>query len=301
MFPSTSDHTMSECPSRPMVMERRWKFNTESAPSCPRCASSNTKFCYYNNYSLSQPRYFCKGCRRYWTKGGSLRNVPVGGGCRRNRRSKSARQTVDRLGLTYRMPSPGNTSDDSNSAINGSDIDLAAVFAKFLNQDNSSNKVDKIDDVNQDQESSSSGSSCTSQDVPLGPLGTENQLENIIFESQNSFDHFLIDGNYQMHEGFPPLCINPEDVEELLDQNCNAFELEAILGEEINGNDNNTMLSHGRTSLPNLEWQSVMQFQDFGSLISTDDDMKTPSNLADDNWSSFDLSAGYEIFSSNWN
>ncbi|KAL2473642.1 dof zinc finger protein DOF1.6-like [Forsythia ovata] len=50
---------------------------------CPRCDSVNTKFCYYNNYSLSQPRYFCKSCRRYWTQGGTLRNVPVGGGCRR--------------------------------------------------------------------------------------------------------------------------------------------------------------------------------------------------------------------------
>ncbi|KAK8629373.1 hypothetical protein V6N13_078215 [Hibiscus sabdariffa] len=56
---------------------------------CPRCDSVNTKFCYYNNYSLSQPRYFCKSCRRYWTQGGTLRNVPVGGGCRKGKRSNS--------------------------------------------------------------------------------------------------------------------------------------------------------------------------------------------------------------------
>ncbi|TKY71721.1 Dof zinc finger protein DOF5.3 [Spatholobus suberectus] len=56
---------------------------------CPRCDSLNTKFCYYNNYSLSQPRYFCKTCRRYWTQGGTLRNVPVGGGCRKGKRAKS--------------------------------------------------------------------------------------------------------------------------------------------------------------------------------------------------------------------
>ncbi|XP_042030983.1 dof zinc finger protein DOF1.4-like [Salvia splendens] len=55
---------------------------------CPRCDSSNTKFCYYNNYSLSQPRHFCKACKRYWTRGGTLRNVPVGGGCRKNKRPK---------------------------------------------------------------------------------------------------------------------------------------------------------------------------------------------------------------------
>ncbi|KAE8670169.1 30S ribosomal protein S5 [Hibiscus syriacus] len=55
---------------------------------CPRCESLNTKFCYYNNYSLSQPRYFCKTCKRYWTQGGTLRNVPVGGGCRKGKRTK---------------------------------------------------------------------------------------------------------------------------------------------------------------------------------------------------------------------
>eukprot|EP00250_Pteridium_aquilinum_P006466 c16387_g1_i1 orf=1-540(-) len=60
----------------------------QQAQRCPRCDSLNTKFCYFNNYSLSQPRHFCKNCRRYWTKGGSLRNVPVGGGCRKNKRLK---------------------------------------------------------------------------------------------------------------------------------------------------------------------------------------------------------------------
>ncbi|XP_076916205.1 uncharacterized protein LOC143575820 [Bidens hawaiensis] len=52
---------------------------------CPRCDSSHTKFCYYNNYNLTQPRHFCKTCRRYWTKGGALRNVSIGGGCRKNK------------------------------------------------------------------------------------------------------------------------------------------------------------------------------------------------------------------------
>lgn len=28
--------------------------------ACPRCHSEETKFCYYNNYNLKQPRYFCK-------------------------------------------------------------------------------------------------------------------------------------------------------------------------------------------------------------------------------------------------
>ncbi|KAL0699209.1 hypothetical protein Bca4012_055331 [Brassica carinata] len=44
---------------------------------CPRCHSDNTRFCYYNNYSVAQPRYTCKNCRRLWTHGGTLRNIQV--------------------------------------------------------------------------------------------------------------------------------------------------------------------------------------------------------------------------------
>ncbi|CAM0901736.1 unnamed protein product [Alopecurus aequalis] len=66
---------------------------------CPRCKSANTKFCYYNNYSTTQPRHFCRACRRYWTHGGTLRNVPVGGACRRSgaggsKRRRSAEPSV---------------------------------------------------------------------------------------------------------------------------------------------------------------------------------------------------------------
>ncbi|KAI4386970.1 hypothetical protein MLD38_004842 [Melastoma candidum] len=57
--------------------------------TCPRCQSTNTKFCYFNNYNLSQPRHFCKSCKRYWTKGGSLRNIPVGGTTRKPNKKDS--------------------------------------------------------------------------------------------------------------------------------------------------------------------------------------------------------------------
>lgn len=53
--------------------------------ACPRCDSLDTKFCYYNNYNVNQPRHFCKNCQRYWTAGGTLRNVPVGAGRRKNK------------------------------------------------------------------------------------------------------------------------------------------------------------------------------------------------------------------------
>ncbi|KAG6388598.1 hypothetical protein SASPL_150030 [Salvia splendens] len=104
---ATSDYSNSMGFIRPIALDSaaaaKWKYTTtaaEIAPNCPRCASANTKFCYYNNYSLSQPRYFCKACRRYWTKGGSLRNVPVGGGCRKSRRARAA------AAIRHPTPSP---------------------------------------------------------------------------------------------------------------------------------------------------------------------------------------------------
>ncbi|KAK7391835.1 hypothetical protein VNO78_20258 [Psophocarpus tetragonolobus] len=78
------------CPKGGGVVERKPRPQKEQALNCPRCHSINTKFCYYNNYSLTQPRYFCKTCRRYWTEGGSLRNIPVGGGSRKNKRSSAS-------------------------------------------------------------------------------------------------------------------------------------------------------------------------------------------------------------------
>ena len=32
----------------------------EGTVNCPRCTSAETKFCYFNNYNVKQPRYFCK-------------------------------------------------------------------------------------------------------------------------------------------------------------------------------------------------------------------------------------------------
>ncbi|MCL7025478.1 hypothetical protein MKW94_017457 [Papaver nudicaule] len=88
----------------------------EHALKCPRCDSSNTKFCYYNNYSLTQPRHFCKTCRRYWTRGGALRNVPIGGGCRKNKKSTSSNTTKS---SSVRGYSSDYSIHDSASSENG--------------------------------------------------------------------------------------------------------------------------------------------------------------------------------------
>lgn len=85
-------------------------------PSCPRCSSSKTKFCYYNNYSVSQPRYFCKDCRRYWTHGGAIRNLPNNGTNRKRGRETSASSSSQSALPTARsigsrdVPAGSNTS-----------------------------------------------------------------------------------------------------------------------------------------------------------------------------------------------
>lgn len=132
-----------------LTVDRSWMPNNvvEPSPNCPRCDSPNTKFCYYNNYSLSQPRYFCKGCRRYWTEGGALRKVPVGGGCRKKRRPKSLRHTSTNLqtnqphnslrpdlvldGIAFRNQTSSPNSD--LLAAEATSIDLAELYAKYLN------------------------------------------------------------------------------------------------------------------------------------------------------------------------
>ncbi|KAJ4912778.1 Dof zinc finger protein DOF4.4 [Raphanus sativus] len=75
------------------------QVNEEKPPPrvCPRCSSDNTKFCYYNNYSVSQPRYNCRNCRRFWTHGGALRDVPIGGRARKIKRTRIDQPSVSQV------------------------------------------------------------------------------------------------------------------------------------------------------------------------------------------------------------
>lgn len=247
-------------------MDRSWKPNVEIAPNCPRCASSNTKFCYYNNYSLSQPRYFCKGCRRYWTKGGSLRNVPVGGGCRKTRRAKSAR----RVSLTSSHNANDQQSTDScssngdsvsqRSETNGSDIDLAVVFSRFLNQ-NPSNIEPAFTAVPEFPNNSNAPSDSPKSSNPEFP----NILEGLSGE---------------------------EKVGEFIEDDVNAFALEALLNDEV---DQDVLWSDAAT-LPNLMWQPMMQLQELESPFQSNNHQRNSTNLITDGWSSLDLS-GFEVFS----
>lgn len=95
----------------------------QGALKCPRCESHNTKFCYYNNYNPAQPRHYCKACRRYWTKGGVLGNVPVGGGIRKSKRSNSSNF---KSSPNYNSSSPPTTTTTAAAAA-AADSDAAAV------------------------------------------------------------------------------------------------------------------------------------------------------------------------------
>ncbi|XP_047311281.1 dof zinc finger protein DOF1.5 [Impatiens glandulifera] len=78
---SSDDHESPAAAAAVAVDEKNSR--PEKVIACPRCKSMETKFCYFNNYNVNQPRHFCKGCQRYWTAGGALRNVPIGAGRRK--------------------------------------------------------------------------------------------------------------------------------------------------------------------------------------------------------------------------
>ncbi|XP_066334424.1 dof zinc finger protein DOF2.4-like [Miscanthus floridulus] len=83
--------------AQPRSMSERSKLlripKPEPGLKCPRCDSTSTKFCYFNNYSFAQPRHFCRNCHCYWTRGGALRDIPVGAPYRR-RRAKGSKPSA---------------------------------------------------------------------------------------------------------------------------------------------------------------------------------------------------------------
>ncbi|XP_050382331.1 dof zinc finger protein DOF3.1-like [Argentina anserina] len=125
-------------------------FPEQEQLKCPRCDSSNTKFCYYNNYNLSQPRHFCKNCKRYWTKGGSLRNIPIGGGSRKHTKRSSGSKR-----------SSSSTTNSSSSTVSSS---LAAA-AKAQSQ-----MGQKVDQQSPMMDMSGSFSSLLSTNDQFGSL-----------------------------------------------------------------------------------------------------------------------------------
>ncbi|XP_044484462.1 dof zinc finger protein DOF4.6-like isoform X2 [Mangifera indica] len=161
------------CP-KPAPLDRKTRPQKEAPPlNCPRCNSTNTKFCYYNNYSLTQPRYFCKTCRRYWTEGGSLRNIPVGGGSRKNKRSSSSSSSSSSFSSSSSSSSkklpdlvtPPRLSQSStqNPKINeGQDLNLAFPVSQGFRSISEFVQVPDIDSNNNKNHQIPSSSSTTS-------------------------------------------------------------------------------------------------------------------------------------------
>ncbi|KAB1215516.1 Dof zinc finger protein DOF4.6 [Morella rubra] len=154
------------CP-KPAALERKARPQKEQALNCPRCNSTNTKFCYYNNYSLTQPRYFCKTCRRYWTEGGSLRNIPVGGGSRKNKRSASSSSSSPssskKLPDLVTPPSLSQSSTQNPKIHDGQDLNLAFPATQDFRTISELIQVPSIENNNKNQISTTSTITTTSQ------------------------------------------------------------------------------------------------------------------------------------------
>ncbi|MFS7947733.1 putative transcription factor C2C2-Dof family [Helianthus anomalus] len=136
--PIEPSHSLSPSPSSSTTTATTTTTTTTTAPiptpttsdhqklRCPRCDSSHTKFCYYNNYNLTQPRHFCKTCRRYWTKGGALRNVPIGGGCRKNKGTTIATTVGKPISTTGKLKSVVSSELGKSSFMHGFELDQSS-------------------------------------------------------------------------------------------------------------------------------------------------------------------------------
>ncbi|XP_015956326.1 dof zinc finger protein DOF1.4 [Arachis duranensis] len=125
------------------IMKKQQQNQSSSSSSepmkCPRCESTNTKFCYYNNYNKSQPRYLCRTCKRHWTKGGTLRNVPVGGG-RKNKRVKkstatataTATATTSTCTTSIRIQAPSLAMDDHKNIASPSPSSSSSLYQGLI-------------------------------------------------------------------------------------------------------------------------------------------------------------------------
>ncbi|KAF2298039.1 hypothetical protein GH714_007424 [Hevea brasiliensis] len=118
--------------------------------------------------SLTQPRYFCKTCRRYWTEGGSLRNIPVGGGSRKNKRSSASFSSISSCSSSSKKlpdlvtpPSLSETSTQNPKIHEGQDLNLAFPSTQGIRNFSELIQVPSVDGNNKNQISSSSSSAST--------------------------------------------------------------------------------------------------------------------------------------------
>lgn len=115
---------------------------------CARCNSMRTKFCYFNNYNANQPRHYCKDCKRYWTDGGTLRDVPVGSARRKNRSDANGdvAGTSRRRSRVFKpLAIPGPAAEESGAATtSGSEMVLGKPLCPAHNTEEQKNSTDLV-------------------------------------------------------------------------------------------------------------------------------------------------------------
>ncbi|OIW18535.1 hypothetical protein TanjilG_13287 [Lupinus angustifolius] len=235
--------------------DRRLRPNHHhQALKCPRCDSINTKFCYYNNYNLSQPRHFCKNCRRYWTKGGVLRNVPVGGGCRKSKRANSNSITKPSNNNSSSETPPEHNSN-SHSSSESSSLTATTTTEAVSAPNNTDSKL-----------------LIPSSNPPLETVSLEQQgtVDCAIFSEIGSFTSLITSTNDTLQFGFGPNTIT--DTSSFQWQNQKVLTMvgadngELKFHDNLNGGGASSLLDQGTVAVDLSVLQNKTGHGGFGSL-----------------------------------
>ncbi|KAL4384734.1 hypothetical protein GQ457_15G011190 [Hibiscus cannabinus] len=168
------------CPNpKPGGLERKIRPQKEQALNCPR---------------------------RYWTEGGSLRNIPVGGGSRKNKRSSSFSSSQKLPGLVT-PPSLSQCSTQNPKIHDEQDLNLAFPAAAGQGYRSISELVqvpNSLENKNKNQIPTSSSSSSPPTTTSQAQLSALELLTGISSRGLNSFIPMpLPDPNTVYTSGFP--------------------------------------------------------------------------------------------------
>ncbi|WOK93651.1 hypothetical protein Cni_G02351 [Canna indica] len=225
LLDSKADH--NKCDGEGSSQEKVLKKPDKILP-CPRCNSMETKFCYYNNYNINQPRHFCKNCQRYWTAGGTMRNVPVGAGRRKSKHSSSQYRQImipsdgfqpsqlespdmnHHQTLPCGPPAPTRPLNGNETILNfGTDLPLCESMASALNiqeQDNKGDSSLKLYGENRDASSVTASNyfqnRLTGNSVPVEQNGMQGYCNGIGPMPQFPYYHPLAPWAYPWSSGW---------------------------------------------------------------------------------------------------
>lgn len=138
---------------------------------CPRCKSMETKFCYYNNYNINQPRHFCRSCQRYWTNGGTMRNVPVGAGRRKSKNAAAIASNYRSMVVSEALqhhPKKESTAGGATVLSFGSDVSMSESALTQTGVRPSTGCSTTADSSSMDETWASCGKQPASAQSPLG-------------------------------------------------------------------------------------------------------------------------------------